>query len=156
MGLHPSMQFRVEALPAPQEQPARNPLEGQRRLPPQPRGDRQFDRVALEPLLKASFRPAQPPQFLRQNPLAFGFRALPLQLPSVVLPQFAFHPLQQLRFELRPSQTPPPPDLAPPPPRFNPPAWCPPSLPPIRPSNCALNPAPPRHHPRRIPFHSAP
>ena len=79
------MQFRVEALPTSQMQPARNPFEGQRRLPPQPRGDRQFDRVALEPLLKASFLPDQPPQFLRQNPLAFGFRALPLQLPSVVL-----------------------------------------------------------------------
>jgi hypothetical protein len=38
------MQFRVEALPTSQVQPTRNPPEGQRRLLPQPRGDRQFDR----------------------------------------------------------------------------------------------------------------
>src|SRR5664279_1416419 len=66
-----------------------------------------FDRVGLEP--PAQGLPAQSPQFLRQNPLALGFRALPFQLPSVVLPQFSFHPLRQPRFEFRPSQTPTPP-----------------------------------------------
>ena len=97
-----------------QVQPTRNPFEGQRRLPQQPRRSLSLTGSLLSPLLKA-FQPNRRNSSARiRSPLASALS------------------------------------------RFNSPAWCSPSFPSIRSGNRALNSGPPRHQPRRIPFHSAP
>jgi hypothetical protein len=57
----------------------------QRRLPPQPHGDRHCFRIALAPRRQILLLPAQAPEFPGDNPLPFGQRAFQPLLPAVIL-----------------------------------------------------------------------
>ena len=100
-------------LPTAHVQPLGNLSDRQRGFPTQPCGHRHLFRCAPVPLFQLGSRPSKTIQFLSDDALGLGLRALPPQFPGIVLTQLPCHPVQQFTAEAISPQTPSPPHRLP-------------------------------------------
>ena len=107
--VHPGVQLGIRALGTPQSHPRRYALERQDGLPPQPRRNPQFLRIALAAPPQVCFRPLQSFQFFGHNPVPFVYRRLLTQPATGAFPRHLLNLFEHPPPKFRAPKTPTPP-----------------------------------------------